>query len=221
MKRFYLGKDRVELSDSVLNISDMVNDALFLSPDQIVAEFASKYVPVFNYRFDYADPESYTLLPFFMAGKENVFDDATKNALKPVHADELFYLFEMGDSTLETDLQMKEIMVKYWTNFAKYGNPSPVMSDDLTQWLTYSSEKRYLNLNLKPEMKKEVELERMEFWRRVHWNLREEDMQEEIESGENKFLKKPFSYDMIMKLFNPEVNRLFSGHSDSNGMENI
>ena len=50
MRRFYLGKDRVELSDSVLNISDMVNDALFLSPDQIVAEFASKYVPVFNYR---------------------------------------------------------------------------------------------------------------------------------------------------------------------------
>ena len=92
-------------------------------------------------RFDYAETGSYTLLPFFITGKEDMFDEATQNALKPVHADELFYLFKMGDLSLDSDLQMREIMVRYWTNFAKYGNPSPVMSDEMTQWLTYSSEK--------------------------------------------------------------------------------
>ena len=50
MKRFYLGKGNVDVSDSALYISDMINDAFFLSPDQIVSEYASKYVPVFNYR---------------------------------------------------------------------------------------------------------------------------------------------------------------------------
>jgi len=212
MKRFYLGKENVDVSESALYISDMINDALFLSPDQIVSEYASKYVPVFNYRFDYAETGSYSLLPFFITGKEDMYDEATQNALKPVHGDELFYLFKMGDLSLGNDLQMRDIMVRYWTNFAKYGNPSPVMSDEMTQWLTYSSEKRYLNLNLKPEMKKEVELERMEFWRRVFWNEREEEMQEQIESGDNEFLKKPFSSEMVMKPFNPDVNRLFSGH---------
>ena len=48
--------------------------------------------------------------------------------------------FDMVNSGKD-DLQMRNIMVKYWTNFAKYGNPSPVMSDEMTQWLTYSSEK--------------------------------------------------------------------------------
>ena len=82
-----------------------------------------------------------------MMGKETMLNEATKNALKPVHADELLYLFDFGfDLTLDKDIQMREIMFKYWTNFAKYGNPSPVMSDDLAQWLTYSSEKVILIL---------------------------------------------------------------------------
>ena len=105
-----------------------------------------KILPLFfgYYRFDYAEPESHSFLPFYMMGKETMLDEATKNALKPVHADELLYLFDFGfDLTLDKDIQMREIMVKYWTNFAKYGNPSPVLSDDLAQWLTYSSEKVY------------------------------------------------------------------------------
>jgi len=209
LKRFYLGKGNVDVVKSVYDIVDMLNDALMLSPDQKIAEFASKYVPVYNYRFDYAEPESHSFLPFYMMGKETMLDEATKNALKPVHADELLYLFDFGfDLTLDKDIQMREIMVKYWTNFAKYGNPSPVLSDDLAQWLTYSSEKRCLKLNLKPEMEKTVVLERMEAWQRIHWTQREEEMQEDIENDKNDYLKKPFSADMIMKPFNSDVNRL-------------
>ena len=87
------------------------------------------------FRFDYAETGSYSLLPLYITGKEDMFDEATQNALKPVHSDELFYLFKKGDLSLDSDLQMREIMVRYWTNFAKYGNPSPVMSDEMTQWL--------------------------------------------------------------------------------------
>ena len=50
IKRFYLGKGNVSVNDSFFELLDMLNDANYLSPDQKVAEFSSKYVPVYNYR---------------------------------------------------------------------------------------------------------------------------------------------------------------------------
>ena len=62
------------------------------------------------------------------------------NTLRPVHGDEMIYLFNMVDLPSEEELEMRNIIVKYWTNFAKYGNPS-MSSDDLPEWLPYSQEK--------------------------------------------------------------------------------
>ena len=50
MKRFYLGQGDISLNNSIFDVVNMENDALFLSPDQKVAEFASQFVPVYNYR---------------------------------------------------------------------------------------------------------------------------------------------------------------------------
>ena len=47
----------------------------------------------------------------------------------------------------EEEMKVRDSMVKYWTNFAKYGHPSPLMSDNITQWLAYSSDKVNLVLN--------------------------------------------------------------------------
>ena len=57
----------------------------------------------------------------------------------------MLYLFDLGPYfALETreDLMMRDIMVKYWTNFAKYGHPSPLMKDNLTQWLPYTADNK-------------------------------------------------------------------------------
>ena len=91
---------------------------------------------------DYASAESPSVISGYLAGREDMFDDETKMALKPTHADEIYYLFDSWyELTSPNDLLMREIMIKYWTNFAKYGNPSPNNSEDLTEWLTYSSDK--------------------------------------------------------------------------------
>ena len=32
-------------------------------------------------------------------------------------------------------------MIEYWTNFAKYGNPSPFLDTDIPHWKPYGQEK--------------------------------------------------------------------------------
>jgi len=73
---------------------------------------------------------------------------------------------------------MRDTMVKYWTNFAKFQHPSPLLRDNITQWLSYSSDKRYMVLDVEPEMDADVEKQRMAFWQKIHWNEREAKVHE-------------------------------------------
>jgi carboxylesterase type B len=41
----------------------------------------------------------------------------------------------------EAERQLADKMSSYWSNFAKYGNPSPFITDDLPLWLPYSDKK--------------------------------------------------------------------------------
>ena len=56
------------------------------------------------------------------------------------------HLFIRNELTTQEDLQMRDILVKYWTNFAKYRNPSPVLGDALPEWYPYSDKKASLLL---------------------------------------------------------------------------
>ena len=44
-------------------------------------------------------------------------------------------------SLTEPERQLSDKMTTYWSNFAKYGNPSPFITDDLPLWLPYSEKK--------------------------------------------------------------------------------
>jgi hypothetical protein len=44
-------------------------------------------------------------------------------------------------SLTEPERQLADKMATYWSNFAKYGNPSPFITDDLPLWLPYSDKK--------------------------------------------------------------------------------
>ena len=89
-------------------------------------------------RLRYAGDVSY-----FESYLENkpIFDKTVKEALKPIHCDDELYLFDILKVESKKDMEMRKIMISYWTNFAKYGNPSPFESDNLTQWIQYSTEK--------------------------------------------------------------------------------
>jgi carboxylesterase type B len=172
-KQYYSGTNN-NLLETLPEYANMMTDSLFLSPDQKVAELASKYVSVYNYRFVFSGSSSY--LPFFLTDRAEDFgapESAAKfNALKPVHGDETIYLFDIFRLRTDEERQMRENMVKYWTNFAKFMHPSPLLRDNITQWFAYSNDKRYMVLDVEPEMDADVEKQRMAFWQKIHWNGR-------------------------------------------------
>ena len=139
--RFYNG-GRFSLLESLNEVADMLTDALFLSPDQKLAELASKHIPVYNYQFTYSGSKS--VLPFYVAASGNNFGDETQEVfekLKPVHSDENIYLFNLFGPRNEEEEEVSKTLSLYWTNFAKYGHPSPFLKQNLTQWKHYATEK--------------------------------------------------------------------------------
>ncbi|XP_076059226.1 esterase E4-like isoform X3 [Oratosquilla oratoria] len=83
------------------------------------------------------------------------------------HSDDLFYLFEGGvfmPLEKEEDLQLRDLMVSMWTNFAKSGDPTP--GDDLGfKWEpAEESSLRHLVLQPKPIMEDDTRKEIRDFW---------------------------------------------------------
>ncbi|KAG5670711.1 hypothetical protein PVAND_000957 [Polypedilum vanderplanki] len=92
------------------------------------------------------------------------------------HGDELGYLFYFGFFNVKIDATSSEANVKsrllrLWTNFVKFGNPTPKgKADQLLnlEWNPINSTSPYqipyLDITTMLEMKKNPEQERMEFW---------------------------------------------------------
>merc|ERR1712113_336305 len=60
------------------------------------------------------------------------------------------------------DLRFSRIMMSYWTNFAKTGNPN---GPGLPEWGVFDADESYLDLTLTPTMKERPHSARMSFWR--------------------------------------------------------
>lgn len=127
----------------------MLTDAYFLSPDQKLAELASHHVPVFNFQLTFSG--SLSFLPFLVGASTNKYPDDSEEAfnnLKPVHSDDTFYLFDIFGNRNENDEEMSKIMVEYWTNFAKFGHPSPFLDGEIEHWKPYSTTQVHTSLKV-------------------------------------------------------------------------
>ena len=91
--------------------------------------------PIYVYSFDHPQPED----------PNNPTKDSF-GAQGAVHSAELPYMF--GQVELSTkpmkkeDYELAERMVKYWTNFAKYGNPNGLAAGD---WKPYTKDDQYVH----------------------------------------------------------------------------
>lgn len=139
------------------------------------------------------------LYDFQHDGKMNHFKKIVEmrlqiNGLKgAAHCDEVFYLFRQtrtdeNDRPILGKSLSKSIanrMCKLWTNFAKYGNPTPMQVDDENdkcdfEWKSIKSIKNdsdpfdfnYLAIGDQFEMKSNPAADRIEFWRHLYekWN---------------------------------------------------
>lgn len=141
--KYYTGNN-FNLFEVLNEVVDMLTDGWFLSPSQKLAELGSNFTSVFNYQLTYASTNT------FGSTDRNLTAEQWEQmaTLTPVHADDVLHLFNVFGVRSEEDEKMSAIMVKYWTNFAKYGHPSPFLSQNLTTWKKYSSDKVYTNLTI-------------------------------------------------------------------------
>ena len=84
------------------------------------------------------------------------------------HTDELVYLWDPAPGPLNTnDSQMMEVMTTAWSNFAKYGNPTPDSAVSIWTPQTSDSEFTYWNISDPRNMHMDNDpdfMDRMTFW---------------------------------------------------------
>ncbi|CAH2267481.1 jg27130, partial [Pararge aegeria aegeria] len=158
VRRFYIGDE--ELSDALRsNLTDFQSDFDFAFPIQLSLK---KYLEngakdVFYYMFSYSGDRN------FVKKRVNV------TAPGAAHADELGYLYDLTTETeppTAADQLVIDRITALWTNFVKYGDPTPETSELLPVKWTSISEETYTYLNIDQDLSVGTRPyhERMAFW---------------------------------------------------------
>merc|ERR1712038_298570 len=173
-KKYYTGDDFIQENKD--SLTAMFGDGLFLASDQKTVSLMSQgSSTVFNYLFTYK-------------GSKNLISlySETEEDFGVVHGDDVLYLFKspLYDEVLELtedDKKMVDLMVTYWSTFAKYGNPSPFRDSGIANWTPVQpDQKNYLDLQLEPCMKTNLAAERMLFWERIFYAPMEEEIEQKV-----------------------------------------
>ncbi|KAJ8714215.1 hypothetical protein PYW08_007835 [Mythimna loreyi] len=159
VRHFYIGDEKA--SENVKDeITDFASDFIYNHPTQRMAErfldIGTK--TVYRYVFSYS-------------GDRNYFKSVRNlNSTGAVHADEIGYQFDSdlfsGDTITHEDQLMIDRLATLWTNFAKYGDPTPSTSELLpVKWepITKTSQP-YLSLDSDLTLEARPFQERMSFW---------------------------------------------------------
>ncbi|XP_022818121.1 bile salt-activated lipase-like [Spodoptera litura] len=158
IRHFYIGDE--DTSEKVKDeITNFASDVLFNHPTERMAkrllELGAK--SVYRYVFSYS------------GGRNVIKIRLNLNGTGAVHADELGYLFDSGELTGDIapeDQLMIDRMTTMWTNFAKYGDPTPSTSGLLPiKWepITRTTHP-YLNLDSDLNLESRPFHNRMAFW---------------------------------------------------------
>lgn len=123
LQEFYFG-DKAISKDTTLNLAEVYTDTYFSIPEILETEVLFDAIgAVYNYYFKYSGGRNAikTLIGY------NDLEGAT-------HADDLFYLFKARVWPFwinKEDQVIIDRMTAMWTNFAKYGNPTPKITKEL------------------------------------------------------------------------------------------
>ncbi|CAH0731187.1 unnamed protein product, partial [Brenthis ino] len=145
-------------SDEALigGIINLNTDFSFVGPVSLFSEIYANNsgMPIYEYIFSYI-------------GNRNLGRLLTNSSLgATANRDELFYIFELERMPLpmdENDARIITFMTMMWTNFAKFGTPTPDPSNG--SWLPHHN----LAINLEPQYVAPLTPERAYFWRYFYY----------------------------------------------------
>ena len=164
--RFYLSDGSYE--DNEKNLLQMLTDSWFASPAFLTAHLHGHEAPAYPYVLN----ERCTVFSFSFVYGGGLKDYGVS------HADDLLCIFQpfpaFGNQT-EAGAKVSKAMVDTWTNFAKFGNPSPYMTSK-PDWpmneVMFFEEESGLKKNETQQMSFQA---RMMFWDKMYWIEKEEN----------------------------------------------
>ncbi|XP_077284899.1 juvenile hormone esterase-like [Arctopsyche grandis] len=165
IRQFYLG-DKALDNETIDNYIDLMTDFAFLKDivNSVKLHRAKVTSPIYFYRFSFD-------------GDYNFFKKHLKIDHKGVsHEDDLGYIFNPSMTKMATTSndslsnETRNKVVKMWTNFAKYGNPTPETNTNLNlKWKPVTSDNiEYLEIDEKFHMNKNPDADRIKFWEVIY-----------------------------------------------------
>ncbi|KAM3828779.1 fatty acyl-CoA hydrolase precursor, medium chain-like [Vipera latastei] len=146
-------EDGIELRN---RFQKMMEDAIFVIPSLQTARYhRDSGAPVYFYEFQH---------------RPTAFKDTKPDFVKADHGDEVGFVFggpfQRGHSALlskvtEEEKQLSRTIMKYWSNFARNGNPN---GEGLVEWPSYGLNEEYLKLNLEQRKSEKLRNTFVDFW---------------------------------------------------------
>ncbi|XP_058827950.1 uncharacterized protein LOC131687876 [Topomyia yanbarensis] len=170
IKRFYFGDKRIDKS-TLNELSNLMSDNIFITNTMVSAEWIAKYQPNvrhYHYRFSYDGKFSVSKRLFNLS-----------HLAGACHGDDIFYLFKskMLPSLPESsdECRVRNLLIRLWTNFAKYDDPTPDQDDPLVlcKWSPVETVARdadtfnidCLEINTQSRMIRNPYEQRIQLWR--------------------------------------------------------
>ncbi|XP_017784079.1 PREDICTED: esterase B1-like [Nicrophorus vespilloides] len=164
IKEFYFGQEEV-CDSTVDNYYQLQTDNFFLREiyNSVKYHLSTSNSPIYFYRFS-------------MESSLNVYKNLAQIKDKGVcHADELGYIFKMIVTPDITKGSIEDITIKrltrYWTNFAKTGNPNNAKLCDMfpVEWPTVKeNDFKFIDIGETLKVCVNPEAERMKFWESIY-----------------------------------------------------
>ncbi|XP_053686891.1 acetylcholinesterase-like [Sabethes cyaneus] len=170
IKQYYCKTGKIGWK-TVNETSDLFSDTTFVIPANLSAEWLAKYQPnavQYHYLFSFDGR-------FSIAKKLHNINQVEGAS----HGDDCMYMFSpsfLANLPNDSDeAQVRNTLVKMWTNFAKYNDPTPDAGGLNFKWKPVvkmgleatSFDLDCLEINIKPKMVKNPYAERKEFWREL------------------------------------------------------
>ncbi|XP_021699617.1 acetylcholinesterase [Aedes aegypti] len=170
IKQFYFGNKRIGLETSN-EVTDLFSDHTFMTTSNLSAEWLAKYQPnavQYHYVFSYVGRFNFTKALY-----------KASNLKGASHGDDCLYLFNAAFlprlPRASEEQKVREQFIRLWTNFAKYGDPTPDGDDLRFKWKPVKKVVRTspdfdldcLDITSELRMIQNPFQERKEFWRNM------------------------------------------------------